>query len=176
MSVNLPSLLSSRHLNSSGPLTRRRLWDSPTTWGNTTKQMFKALLCTLVSLYLRYKKPKSRNPDSLTFFRKNKVSSKGKEANSFERHFPQNIPFYCLLDEPNTETQATLRGLTCLLSEQINVSLAVAIDWPTLAPPIYGAFMEARNCGFSRTVSAAAKQVSAITRNGMLKVQNKCII
>lgn len=37
MSVNLPSLLSSRHRNSSGPLTRRRLWDSPTTWANTTK-------------------------------------------------------------------------------------------------------------------------------------------
>lgn len=77
--MNLPSLLSSRHVKSSGPLTRRRLWDSPTTWGNTSKgELLEATLCNCVQ-YLRHKEPESEHSRQSDDSCRKKVCAKGRK-------------------------------------------------------------------------------------------------
>lgn len=58
---------------------------------------------------------------------------------------------------------STHRGLTCLLSGQINVSLTGAFDWTTLTPPTCVAFIAARNENTSLDITTNLTGVFKVT-------------
>lgn len=144
-SVNLPSLLSSRHLNSSGPLTRRRLRDSPTTWWNTSKDECLKRHCVYLCPCVNDTRIQTLSTAEIVRRLLSKKGWAGREGRQpFRRILSPNLPFLCLLDEPNMEQQHSAGWHVCCQSKSTCLSpqRLIGSRWPR---PSRGAFKAARN-------------------------------